>query len=106
MPPHLGLIVFGICVVAAIALVAVGVSRIVAAGTVLKKHVESYRDLPLLADFETAGGSFSRLQRDIDEVAVLRARYERAVAEIATARVRILTMAGMVVRVFRRQYRL
>jgi hypothetical protein len=88
MPPAwvVGVIVLAACVLLALGLVALGVLRIVRSGLVLKKHLESYGDLPLGKTFALTEARLTVAARRADTIPELLGRVHAALTQMDEAR--------------------
>jgi hypothetical protein len=106
LPEHFGLFVLAGGALLAVALVVVGLIRLVRSALVLKKRVFGYAELPLLTELRGFEERMALADAAVAQVPVLEARYERALAELAAARDRIVAETGSLVSAFRQCYRI
>jgi len=96
LPDHLELYSLGVSVLVAFVLVAIGAARLVRRASAIRRRIEAYEDLSVLTLIEIAEARLRATERNAAEFPRLRARAEAAVAELATARKRLLAMARSV----------
>jgi len=88
MPPAwaVGLIVLAACLLLAAGLVVLGILRIVRSGLVLKKHLESYGDLPLGETLALTEARLALAARRADTIPELLGRAHAALVQMDEAR--------------------
>ncbi len=92
----MSLLIFGVCVVIAIALVAIGARRVYRESLVLKWRFAGYGALPIRIQVDETMARVAMAERSVASLQVLRLRAERARAEIVASLQRIALMAKLV----------
>lgn len=95
VPEHAGLYVLAAALLFSLALVALGVVRVVRGALVLKRRIEAYEDLSVFKVAEITQARIAAAERRIADLPRLRARAEAALAEIDAAfkRVRLIAQS-------------